>query len=105
MSARIYKVTNKINGDSVLVEAGNRTGAINYMAASLLDAEVCSQRDLVEMIQAGLKVNSALKAQAPDDGGDDPPATDPDPDDPDGIVDPGWLSHVRDGIAGAIDKT
>ena len=42
-----------------LVEAANKTQALRYVARNILTVEVASQKDLVNAIQDGIKVERA----------------------------------------------
>jgi len=58
---RIYVVTT--SSGNRLVEAQNKSQAINYVARNIIMAEVAGQRDLIGLVSAGIKVESAGKTE------------------------------------------
>ena len=53
---RIYVVTT--SEGNRLVEAANKSQAVNHVAKDTISAEVAGQRDLIELVSAGIKVES-----------------------------------------------
>lgn len=58
---RIYLVTTH-KGDRRLVRATHRSQAINHVARTLMEASVARQDELVELVSAGVKVESVRDA-------------------------------------------
>lgn len=62
---KIYVVTNTTTGEARLVEASAKTAAVGFVAAGTFRADRATQRQLVEAIQSGAVVESAVKAGEP----------------------------------------
>ena len=61
---KIYVVTNTATGEARLVEASTKAAAVGFVAAGTFKADRATQRQLVEAIQAGAVVESAVKVEA-----------------------------------------
>lgn len=64
MSTRIYLVTDRETQAKRLIRAGSQAQAIRHAAASQFGAAVAGQDDLVQMLDAGIRVEDASKAEA-----------------------------------------
>ena len=59
-NTRIYIVGH--GQDTRLVRAGHRAQAMNHVAKALINVKVATQNDLVEALQKGISVESAVDA-------------------------------------------
>lgn len=66
MSTRIYLVTDRETHAKRLIRAGNQAQAIRHAAQSRFAIEVASQDDLVQLLDAGQKVESAATTSEAD---------------------------------------
>lgn len=58
--SRYYAVRKKADlADVALVEADTKAGALRFVAEKTLCADVVSQKDLVKLMQAGVKIEAA----------------------------------------------
>ncbi|OGB68599.1 MAG: hypothetical protein A2486_16190 [Burkholderiales bacterium RIFOXYC12_FULL_65_23] len=62
MSTRIYLVTDRDTQTQRLIRAANQAQAVRHAAQSRFDIQVASQDTLVELLDAGQKVESAAQA-------------------------------------------
>lgn len=62
----IYKVTTQVNGAAQdrIIDAKTKAQAINYVTRSGVEAEVLTASQLLEFIQAGVKVETATEELA-----------------------------------------
>ncbi len=72
--SRYYAVRKKADlADVALVEADTKAGALRFVAEKTLTAESVSQKDLVKLMQAGVRIETAkseAKEEAPKDDRD-----------------------------------
>ena len=62
MSTRIYLVTDRETQAKRLIRASSQAQAVRHAVAKRFDAEVASQDDLVQLLDAGQAVESATQA-------------------------------------------
>lgn len=62
MSTRIYLVTDRESQAKRLIRASSQAQAVRHAVAKRFDAEVASQDDLVQLLDAGQAVESAAQA-------------------------------------------
>ena len=66
MSQRIYLVTDRDTQTQRLIRAANQAQAVRHAAQSRFDIQVASQDTLVELLDAGQKVESAAQTTEPE---------------------------------------
>ena len=60
-NTRIYLV--QANGERTLVDATSRAQAANFVGRKFIISEVATQKDLIELLQAGAIIHHAVKPQ------------------------------------------
>ena len=63
MSTRIYLVTDRETQAKRLIRAGSQAQAIRHAAASQFSATMAGQDDLVQMLDAGIRVEDASRGE------------------------------------------